>query len=130
MYVCHYTNAWRVINGSRVTCLLWSKPRAIDMAAGQGCLFYRILPCPLPVQDHRNKPTTIGECRHVPRSGLDPQDPGSFRILDPILFSCGILEILDPVTATLPWDPRDLGSQTDEILPDPGDPGSSLSKLS
>ena len=45
-------------------------------------------------------------------------------------FSLGILEILDPVTATLPWDPRDLGSRTEKILPDPGDPGSSLGKLS
>ena len=45
-------------------------------------------------------------------------------------FSLGILEILDLVTATLPWDPRDLGSQTEKILPDPGDPGSSLGNLS
>ena len=45
-------------------------------------------------------------------------------------FSHGILEILDPATATLPWDPRDLGSQTDNILSDPGDPGFSLNKLS
>ena len=31
---------------------------------------------------------------------------------------------------TLTWDPGDLGSQTDNILQDPGDPESSLSKLS
>ena len=39
-------------------------------------------------------------------------------------FSHGILEILDPVTATLPWDPKDLGSRAEKILLDPGDPGS------
>ena len=58
--------------------------------------------------------------RHVPRSQKDPrswitriQDPGSCGILDPIFsFSDGILKILDPVTALLPWDPRDLGSRT------------------
>ena len=88
---------------------------------------------------HRAGGGTLGaaegllKSRHVPRSRKDPrswssriQDPGSCRILDPIFsFSHGILEILDPVTATLPWDPRDLESQTDKILPDPGDPGSS-----
>ena len=70
-----------------------------------------------------------------PKKIRDPGSPGS-RIPDLagswILFSFshGILEILDPFTATFPWDPRDLGSQlTDKILPDPGDPGSSLSKL-
>ena len=76
--------------------------------------------------------------RHVPRSQKDPrswipriQDPGSCGILD-LAFSLshGILKILDPVTAILPWDPRDLGSRTENILLDPGDPGSSLSKLS
>ena len=41
-----------------------------------------------------------------------------------------ILEILDPVTATLPWDPRDIVSGTENILLDLGDPGSCLSKLS
>ena len=74
----------------------------------------------------------------MPRSQKDPiswipriQDPGSCGILDPIFsFSHGILKILDPVTAILPWDPRDLGSRTENILLDPGDPGSSLSKLS
>ena len=65
--------------------------------------------------------------RHVPRC----QDPGSCRILDLIFsFSQGILEILDPVTTTLPWDPKDLGSRIEKILLDPGDPGSSLSKFS
>ena len=65
----------------------------------------------------------------------DPGSPGS-RIRDIagswILyfdFFHGILEILDPVT-TFPWDLRDLGSQTEKILLDPGDPGSSLSDLS
>ena len=75
--------------------------------------------------------------RHVPRSQKDPrswitriQHPGSCRILELIFsFSHEILEILDPATATLPWDLRDLGSQTDN-LPVPGDPGSSLSKIS
>ena len=38
--------------------------------------------------------------------------------------------MLDHVTATLPWDPRDLGSRTENILLDPMDPGSGLSKLS
>ena len=76
--------------------------------------------------------------RHVPRSQKDPrswipriQDPGSCRILDLIFsFSHGILEILDHVTTTFPWDPRDLGSRTEKILLNPGDPGSSLSNLS
>ena len=59
------------------------------------------------------------------------QDPGSCKILDLVFsFFRGILEILDLVTATLPWDPRELGSKIDKILPDLGDPGSSLSKLS
>ena len=74
----------------------------------------------------------------MPRSQKDPrswipriQDPGSCRILDSIfLFSHGILKILDPVTAILPWDPRDLGSRTENILLDPVDPGSSLSRVS
>ena len=76
--------------------------------------------------------------RHVPRSQKDPrswipsiQDLGSCRILDLIfLFSHGMLEILDPVKTTLPWDTRDLGSRREKILLDPGDPGSSWSKLS
>ena len=71
-------------------------------------------------------------CAKIPkRAGiLDLQDPGS-EILDIVLsFSPGILQILDLVTATLPWDPRDLGSRTEKILLDPGDPGSSLSRLS
>ena len=42
-------------------------------------------------------------------------------------FSHGVLEILGPVTATLP---RDLGSRTEKILLDTGDPGSSLGMLS
>ena len=43
------------------------------------------------------------------------QDPGSLRILDlTFSFSRGILEILDPVTATLLWDLRDLRSQTEK----------------
>ena len=67
------------------------------------------------------------------RSGiLDPQDLGS-GIVDPIFsFSHGILKILDPVTAVLPWDPKDPGSWISDknILLVPGGPGSSLSKLS
>ena len=52
-------------------------------------------------------------------------------MLDIVLsFSHGILKILDPVTAILSWDPRDLGSWTEEILLDLGDPGSSLNELS
>ena len=49
-----------------------------------------------------------------------------------IIFSLshGILKILDHVTTTLPWDPRDLGSRREENLLDPGDPGCSLSNLS
>ena len=64
---------------------------------------------------------------------LDLQDPGSesWRILDLMfLFSPGILEIMDPVTALLPRDPMDLGSRAEKILLDPGDPESSLSRLS
>ena len=38
--------------------------------------------------------------------------------------------ILDPVTATWSWDPGELGSQTEKMLLDPGDPGSCLDKLS
>ena len=37
-----------------------------------------------------------------------------------------MLEILDSVTAILPWDPRDLGSRTEKILLDPEDPRSNL----
>ena len=76
--------------------------------------------------------------RHVPRSEIDLgyripriQELRSWRILDLIFsFSHGILEILDPVTATLPWDPRDLGSRTEKILLDPGYPESSSGELS
>ena len=75
--------------------------------------------------------------RHVPGSQKDPgswiprvQDPRSWRILDLIFsFSLGILEILDPATAALPWDPADHGSRTEKISLAPGDPGSSLGKL-
>ena len=45
-------------------------------------------------------------------------------------FSLGILEILNPVTATWSWDPKDPGSRAEKILLDPGDPGFSLGKLS
>ena len=63
------------------------------------------------------------------------QDTRSCRILGLVFsFSPGILEILDPVSAgsldPLPWDRRDRGSRTEMILLDPGDPGSSLRKLS
>ena len=59
------------------------------------------------------------------------QDPGSLKILDlTFSFYLGILEIFDPATVTLPWDPRGLGSRRGKILLDPGDPGSSLSKSS
>ena len=76
--------------------------------------------------------------RHAPGSQQDPasrisriQDPGSWRILNLIfLFSHGILKILDPVTTTLPLDPRNPGLRTDHTLLDPGDSGSTLSKLS
>ena len=44
-------------------------------------------------------------------------------------FSHEVLEILDPFTATLPWDPKDFGSRTEKILLDPGDPGSSLEQV-
>ena len=72
-------------------------------------------------------------CDKIPKRSeiLDLQDPGPWRILDLLFsFSHGILEILDPVTATLKGDPRDLGSQTRKILLDTGDPGSSLSRFS
>ena len=80
------------------------------------------------------KPLTHTPDSHVPGSQKEPgswilriQHPGSWTILDLIFtFSHGILEILDPVTATLPRDPRDLGSRTEKILPDPGYPGSCL----
>ena len=63
-------------------------------------------------------------------TGSRIQDPGSWRILDPIFsFSHGILEILNLFTATLRWDPKDLGSRTERILLDPVDPVSSLSRL-
>ena len=61
----------------------------------------------------------------------DPGSPGSrIRDLGSFSFSLGILEIFDPVTTTLWWDPGDLGSRIEKILLDPGDPGSSLGKLS
>ena len=52
------------------------------------------------------------------------QDPGFWRILD-LRFSLsrGILDILDHVSGTLSWYPRDLGSKTEKILLDPRDPG-------
>ena len=61
----------------------------------------------------------FGGFRRVPRSQKDPgswipriQDLGSWSILDPIfLFSRGILEILDPAKAILPWGARDLVSR-------------------
>ena len=71
-----------------------------------------------------------------PKKVRDPGSPGSRvrdlgRILDLIFsFAYGILEILNPGAASLPWDTRDLGSRTEEILLDPGDPGSRLSRLS
>ena len=46
------------------------------------------------------------------------------------LFSHAILEVLDPVTAILPWGPRNLGFRTENILLAIGDPGSRLSRLS
>ena len=61
-----------------------------------------------------------------PRSRI--RDLGGSWIV--FLFCHGISETMDPVTATLPWDPRDLGSRTEKILLDPEDPGSSLSRLS
>ena len=33
-------------------------------------------------------------------------------------YSLGVLEVLDPVMATLTWDTRDLGSRTEKILSD------------
>ena len=70
--------------------------------------------------------------RDVPRSQniRDPGSPGcrirrNWRTLDPIfLFSRGILGILDHIAETLSWDLRDLGSQTERMSLDPGDPGS------
>ena len=59
------------------------------------------------------------------------KDPRSWRILGLIFsFSHGVLDILNPATAILPRDPRDLGSRTEKILLDPRDPGSSLNRLS
>ena len=61
---------------------------------------------------------------------LSIQDRRSWRILDLMfLFYLGILEILDPVTAALPWDPRNLGSRAEKML-NPGDPGLSPGELS
>ena len=70
--------------------------------------------------------------RSQKRSGiLDLQDPRSWSILNlAFSFSLEILEILDPVTATLPWGPRDLRSRPKKILLDPGDPGSKMCELS
>ena len=73
----------------------------------------------------------------MPRSQKDPvswisriQDPRPWRIWGPIFsFSLEILDILDPVTATLPRDPGDPGSRKEDILLDLGDPGSRLGKL-
>ena len=73
--------------------------------------------------------------RHMPKSPkrsdiLDSQDPGYWKILDLIFsFSRGILEILD-FRATLSWYPKDIGSQTEKLLPDHEDPRSWLGKLS
>ena len=90
--------------------------------------------------DHRRPSPDRHQIRHrsshLPRSQKDPrsgipriQDPVSYRILEPIFsFFRGILMILDPVTAILPWDPRDLlhcyGSYIVISSWDPGDPGS------
>ena len=38
--------------------------------------------------------------------------------------------MLGPVAAILLWDPKDLGTRTEEILLGPRDPGSDLSRLS
>ena len=44
--------------------------------------------------------------------------------------SRGILDIADPVMATLSWDPRDAGCQTEKTLLDPGNnPASLLAEL-
>ena len=72
-------------------------------------------------------------CAKIPNRSeiLDPQDPGS-RILQD-LGSYIFIFSWDPKdlgSCHGNMDPRDLGSQTDKILPDPGDPGSSLSRLS
>ena len=73
-------------------------------------------------------------CAKIPKISeiLDLWDPesGILQDLGSHFFPHGILEILVPVTATLPWDPRNLGSQTAKILPDLRDPGSSLTKVS
>ena len=81
-------------------------------------------------------PYRVPVCREqtfgkIPRRSvmLDLQDPGYLRILNlTLLFSHGILDIKNPATSTLSWDPRDLGSQTDKILLDPGDSASCLGK--
>ena len=72
-----------------------------------------------------------------PKKIRDPGSPGSriqdlgVGILDlAFSFSLGILQILNPVKATLPWDPRDLRSWTEKILLDPEDPGSNMCELS
>ena len=60
--------------------------------------------------------TELQTCANIPeRSGmLDPEDPGSWILEDLgcyIFIFHGILEILDPVTATFfSWDLADLGS--------------------
>ena len=59
------------------------------------------------------------------------QDPGSCSILFlNFPFSRGMLEILFHVTATLSWDHRDLGSETEKMWLDPADPESCYGKLS
>ena len=73
-------------------------------------------------------------CQDPKRSEiLDPriQDPGCCSIQDLIFsFSHRILKILDPVTTTFTWDPRDLGFRTENFVLDPEDLGSGLSNLS
>ena len=64
---------------------------------------------------------------------MDPQDPISMTLVDPVsyifAFRHGILGTFDSVAATLSWDPRDLGSQTENMPSDPDDPGSCLGEL-
>ena len=61
----------------------------------------------------------------------DIQDAGfRLRIFDPMFsHSSEILGIFDPVATALPWDHRDLGSQTEEISLDTVDPGSCFGNL-
>ena len=73
-------------------------------------------PTPAPRSAGLSDIQTCDRSKKDPGSGIYRiQHLGSWRTLDLIFsFSHGILEILDTVTATLPWDSRDLGSRTEK----------------